>query len=103
MIAITNINKFINGVRRITNEDVSDVTQTSGILLYSLLRKFQEQVEWCPDGMDLPEWKEKIGIMADSFEYAARRGLWSVDSQEEFEVVQEGFELFGKYFVYLWL
>ena len=55
---------------------------------------------YCPDFNDMREWNNAIQKMIDAFELMKYVG--GVDTKEEERIVEEGLDLFRKYFRHLW-
>ena len=55
---------------------------------------------YCPDFNDMREWNNAIQKMIDAFELMKYAG--GVDTMEEERTIEEGLDLFRKYFRSLW-
>lgn len=56
-----------------------------------------------PNDLTMEEWKQTIDKMIYAFNYLIKEINWPNLSEEEYNKAKEGFELFGKYYMSLWL
>ena len=66
------------------------------------LKRFKELTFSVPCGVSAEMWDVYLDTMIFAFEYAVNRDERECYSNEDFEKVCSGFELFGKYFLDLW-
>lgn len=55
-----------------------------------------------PASLTVEEWEAIVDKMIYSFEFVCDEKRWMLETPTESIVIQEGFELFGKWFTHLW-
>ena len=70
-------------------------------LIAPRLKRFKQLIHGHPADMTEQEWNDKLDKMIASFEWACSDARWDEDC-EAWKTHQEGFDLFGKYYLGLW-
>ena len=97
--------KYQKFTRGYSDEELWNLDKTICEWLLPRLKTFKEKTIGYPhDFNDLEEWKETIQKMIDAFEiYSTDLPDYAYSSYEEdCKQMEEGFELFSKYFYNLW-
>ena len=83
-------------------EEVWNTDNTIAQLIVPRLQAFKalDKHGYCPDFNGMREWNNAIQKMIDAFELMKYAG--GVHTKEEERTVEEGLDLFRKYFEYLW-
>ena len=83
-------------------EEVWNTDNTIAQLIVPRLQAFKalDKHGYCPDFKGMREWNNAIQKMIDAFELMKFVG--GVDTKEEERIVEEGLDLFRKYFISLW-
>ena len=83
-------------------EEVWNTDNTIAQLIVPPLQAFKalDKHGYCPDFKGMREWNNAIQKMIDAFELMKFVG--GVDTKEEERIVEEGLDLFRKYFRSLW-
>lgn len=83
-------------------EEVWNTDNTIAQLIVPRLQAFKvlDKHGYCPDFKGMREWNNAIQKMIDAFELMKFVG--GVDTKEEERIVEEGLDLFRKYFRSLW-
>ena len=83
-------------------EEVWNTDNTIAQLIVPRLQAFKalDKHGYCPAFKDMREWNNAIQKMIDAFELM--KYVSGVDTKEEERIVEEGLDLFRKYFRHLW-
>lgn len=83
-------------------EEVWNTDNTIAQLIVPRLQAFKalDKHGYCPDFNGMREWNNAIQKMIDAFELMKYAG--GVHTKEEERTIEEGLDLFCKYFEYLW-
>jgi hypothetical protein len=82
--------------------DIYNVDHTISLVLAPLLRRFREHTSSYPSHLDEKEWKEILDKMIWSFDQVAADELSTCSDLKFLRQVEEGLELFAKWFQHLW-
>ena len=99
--------KFIQYTKRgFDDEQLWSLDQTIAVYIYPRLVDFRIGVQGYPDGITFEEWQAILNKMEFSFKVLSE-GIWNyTQTIEQYEAtmprVQEGLDLFAKYYTHLW-
>lgn len=80
--------------------DVWDADDTLAHIIHPVLKRFAESEIGTPSDLKLDEWKCALQKMITSFEMIKDRDCFY--SKENTDKIQEGINLFAKYYLCLW-
>ena len=93
-----------DGTRRtkveISKDDIFSLDYTLTLVILPCLKAYREENRGCPAYILPEKWDEIIDKMIKSFEMKIDDCGYTIDEDEE---MQEGFELFGKWYQHLWI
>ena len=85
---------------RIDGWDLWNLDQTLAKIIYPALVSFKEKLNTYPSDLTLEEWEANIDKMIFSFNQIATDDIYLTGKDEN--EIQEGLDLFAKYFRALW-
>lgn len=89
--------------RGVGDDELWSLDFTLAKLIYPRLKAFRETTVSYPTNLeDFNEWQDILDKMLYSFEFLASDDKWDNFEKEASKEIQEGVELFGKYFMHLW-
>ncbi len=85
----------------IDSYDVWSLDHTLSLIIAPALKMLKDQQHGYPGDLEPEQWDEILDKMIFSFNLMSLEG-WPSSFREEVEKVQEGLDLFAKYFMALW-
>jgi hypothetical protein len=99
--------KWLKKADKIKGKDLWNLDITLAKLILPRLIAFKKEVGGNPTELTMKEWKEIIDEMIYAMEIVADCKYFDCDVGEEFQLqrdrIQRGLNLFGKYFLHLWM
>lgn len=85
---------------RIDEYDLWNLDQTLALIILPALQKFRENMNGYPTELSEKQWEDIVDKMISSFEDLLNENVIIMNATPR---IQEGLELFGKYYAYLWV
>lgn len=89
-----------------TNEELWSLDVTIAKFILPRLKRFKKTTDAHPNSLDENKWDAILDKMIFSFDFIATDKMWKIENMKDekmWKKVNEGLELFAKWFNSLWL